>query len=88
MVPRVICLGVVLGPALTACASSSRAPRGPSLPGHWVLFRHVPGVVDLAGPRADGSFTVVAAGRLFILSRVDVLNPFARGPDGYSTNRA
>ena len=41
--------------------------------------------MDLAGPSADGSFTVAAAGRLFILSRADVLRPFASGPGGYST---
>jgi hypothetical protein len=83
--PRAVCLGLALGLALTACASGARAPRGPALPGRWVLFRHVPGVVDLAGPSADGSFTVAAAGRLFILSRADMLRPFARGPGGYST---
>ena len=64
---------------------AARAPRGLALPGHWVLFRHVPGVVDLAGPGGDGSFTVAAAGRLFILSRAGMLRPFARGPGGYST---
>lgn len=41
--------------------------------------------MDLAGPGDDGSFTVAAAGRLFILSRAGVLRPFARGPGGYST---
>jgi hypothetical protein len=83
--PRAVSLGLALGLALTACASGARAPRGPALPGHWVLFRHVPGVVDLAGPAGDGSFTVAAAGRLFILSRAGVLRPSARGPGGYST---
>ena len=28
-----------------------------------------PGATDLAGPGGDGSFTVAAAGRLFVLSR-------------------
>jgi hypothetical protein len=46
---------------------------------------HLPGAVDLAGPRGDGSFTVAAAGRLFTLSRAGALRPFARGPGGYST---
>ena len=83
--PRAVSLGLALGLALTACASGARVLRGPALPGHWVLFRHVPGVVDLAGPGGDGSFTVAAAGRLFILSRAGVLRPVARGPGGYST---
>jgi hypothetical protein len=55
------------------------------LPGHWIRFRHLAGVVDLAGPRSDGSFTVAAAGRLHTLTRTGVLRPFARGPGGYST---
>jgi hypothetical protein len=83
--PRAVSLSLALGLALTACASGARAPRGPALPGHWVRFRHLPAVVDLAGPGGDGSFTVAAAGRLFILSRAGPLSPFARGPGGYST---
>jgi hypothetical protein len=55
------------------------------LPAHWVRFRHLAGVVDLAGPGGDGSFTVAAAGRLFTLTRAGALRPFARGPGGYST---
>jgi hypothetical protein len=77
--------------ALTACASATApagapvSPVGPALPAHWARFRHVAGVVDLAGPRADGSFPVAAAGRLLTLSRAGALRPFARGPGGYST---
>jgi hypothetical protein len=41
--------------------------------------------VDLAGLGGDGSFTVAAAGRLFILSRAGALRSFARGTGGYST---
>jgi len=71
--------------ALTACAPAARPPHGPALPAHWARFRHLGGVVDLAGPRGDGSFTVAADGRLFTLSRTGVLRPFARGPGGYAT---
>lgn len=78
-------LGLVLGLALTACAPAAQPPHGPVLPGHWVRFRHLAGVVDLAGPRGDGSFAVAAAGHLFILTRAGVLQPVARGPGGYST---
>jgi hypothetical protein len=42
-------------------------------------------VVDLAGPRSDGSFLVAAAGRLFVLGRDGTLRPFARGAGGYQT---
>jgi hypothetical protein len=58
------------------------------VPGRWVRFRHVPGVVDIAGPRGDGAYVVAAAGRLFTMSRAGALAPFARGPDGYSTGTA
>jgi len=83
-----VCLGSVslaAGLALTACAPAAPPPHGPVLPAHWARFRHLAGVVDLAGPRGDGSFTVAAAGRLFTLTRAGVLRPFARGPGGYST---
>jgi hypothetical protein len=83
--PRAVPVGLALGLALAACASGDREARGTGLPGRWVRFRHVAGVVDLAGPRGDGSFTVAAAGRLFLLSRAGALRPFARGPGGYST---
>ena len=84
---RVLALGLMLGSAaLAGCSPASHpVPRGPALPAHWAPFLHVPGVVDLAGPRADGSFTVAAAGHLFLLGRDGVLRPFARGPGGYST---
>ncbi len=77
--------GLVLSAAPAAWASPSHDAHGSAVPGHWVRFRHVPGVVDLAGPHRDGSFTVAAAGRLFLLSRAGVLRPFARGRSGYST---
>ena len=75
----------MLGLALTACASGGRAPHGSAPPARWARFRHLAAVVDLAGPRGDGSFAVAAAGRLFILSPAGALTPFARGPGGYST---
>jgi hypothetical protein len=82
---------LALGVALTACASPVRpasapaTPAGPALPAHWVRFRHVAAVVDLAGPRAGGSFAVAADGHLFTMSRAGTLTPFARGPGGYAT---
>jgi hypothetical protein len=63
--------------------SPSRAGAPPSVV--WLVYRHLPGVVDLAGPRGDGSFLVAAAGRLFVLSRDGALSPFARGAGGYLT---
>jgi hypothetical protein len=85
---RAVCLGSVslaAGLALTACAPAALLPHGPVPPARWVRFRHLAGVVDVAGPRGDGSFTVAAAGRLFTLTRAGVPRPFAGGPGGYST---
>src|SRR3954454_2526299 len=80
-----IALAVAL--ALSACSGPRTAtiPR-PALPGPpaaWTQFRHLPGVIDLAGPRSDGSFLVAAARLLFILGRDGALSPFARGAGGY-----
>jgi hypothetical protein len=50
-----------------------------------MVYRHLPGVVDLAGPRGDDSFLVAAAGRLFVLGRDGTVSPFARGAGGYLT---
>ena len=73
--------------ALAACSGgpAEPAPAGPPPPASWAVFRHLPGVVDLAGPRADGSFLVAAAGRLFVLAPGGTLSPFARGVSGYLT---
>ena len=70
---------------LAACAGDGpgRAGAPPSVA--WVVYRPLPGVVDLAGPRGDGSFLVAAAGRLFVLGRDGTLSPFARGAGGYLT---
>jgi hypothetical protein len=56
------------------------------VPLHWAPFLHVPGVVDLTGPRRDGSITVTAAGQLFLLQPSGALRTFARGPGGYATD--
>ncbi len=69
--------------ALASCGGAAAPPSRP--PATWTTFRHLPGVVDLAGPRADGSFLVAAAGRLFVLGRDGTLRAFARGADGYRT---
>jgi hypothetical protein len=78
-------VSLAIGLALTACSPTAHRPHGPVLPAYWVRFRHLAGVVDLAGPRSDGSLSVAAAGRLFTLNQSGVLRPFARGPGGYST---
>jgi hypothetical protein len=85
----VVVFSVVLGSmTLGACGATVSAPSHTnSLPAHWAPFLHVPGVVDLVGPRADGSFVVAAAGDLSVLAAGRALVPFARGSGGYTTSR-
>jgi hypothetical protein len=50
----------------------------------WEQWQHLPGVVDVGGPRSDGSLVVMAAGRLVLVSPDGSMTPFARGSDGFS----
>ena len=69
---------------LAGCgASGAAAPPSGSVAAHWERFRHLHGVVDLSGRRADGRLSVSAAGRLFLLRPGRAPVPFARGPGGY-----
>jgi hypothetical protein len=56
---------------------------GPNREIRWERFMRVPGVLDVAGPRADGRMVVVAAGGLSLLGRTGSLTPYARGTGGY-----
>jgi hypothetical protein len=80
---RTLALGAAVI-TLTACGGSPGRAGAPP-PAVWLVYRHLPGVVDLAGPRGDGSFLVAAAGRLFVLGPDGRLSPFARGVGGYLT---
>jgi hypothetical protein len=57
------------------------APGGPVLA--WTPAAAVRTVVDVAGPRLDGSFVVATAGRLSLLAPDGTLRPFARARGGY-----
>jgi hypothetical protein len=81
---RYLALGAVTI-MLAACGASPAQAVPPRL-ASWGQFRHLPGAVDLAGPRSDGSFLVAAAGRLFLLGRGGGLTPFARGAGGYQAS--
>jgi len=70
---------------LAACGGNPPALSSPPAPAAWTVFRHLPGVVDLAGPGTGGSFVVAAAGRLFTLGPDGAPRPFARGAYGYLT---
>jgi hypothetical protein len=79
-----IIVGLVVGGSAAPAASQ---PNGDEmLPAHWVSFRHIPAVVDLAGPRRNGQLALALAGRLSLLGPTGLVD-FARGRHGYSTAR-
>jgi hypothetical protein len=78
-------VAVTLAAVTLAACGGSTGSSGPPPSITWAQFRHLPGVVDLAGPRGDGSFLVAAAGRLLIMGPGGTLRPFARGIGGYAT---
>ena len=50
----------------------------------WTPVDHLPAVVDVAGPRADGQLVVSAGRNLYVLDRATGdLQPFANGAGGY-----
>src|SRR5690242_303278 len=79
------CAGAALGlvPVAAGCADRT-APAAAPLAG-WTPVAHVKAVVDVAGPRGDGSLVVASARRLFLLGRNGKLRPFARGAHGYTS---
>jgi hypothetical protein len=60
------------GGAITAHDASSARRLA-----HWKAFAHVTRPLDLAGPRADGSLVLAAAGQLWLLERSGAVQPFA-----------
>ncbi|HMC43411.1 MAG TPA: hypothetical protein VKI20_10415, partial [Acidimicrobiales bacterium] len=58
---------------------------GPTQPGAWEVWLHLPGVFDLAGPRSDGRLVAAAHSRLLLLSSSGASSDFApayTAPDG------
>jgi hypothetical protein len=70
---RVAVLGVLL-----AAASGLGFDAGPSRAAStWTQWLHLPGVVDVAGPRHDGRLVAAARGRLVLVSSAGRVTPFA-----------
>ena len=91
--PAMAMLGVVVtvvaaivGSAVTGAAVPGSAPAAVT---RWTRFQHVAAVVDLTGPRGDGSLTVATDGRLALLHLGGAPTPFAdayrtaKGPEPY-----
>jgi hypothetical protein len=89
LVSFAVCIGMTacaVGPGSDANPTHRAGAASPTL-AHWVKFKHIPAVLDLARRGADGSMFVAAAGRLFTLRPGGALTPYARGPGGYRTAR-
>jgi hypothetical protein len=66
---------------LAVTAAPAQAAQAPAT---WTRSASVPGVLDVAGPRADGTMVVAAAGKLYLLAAGGgALERFAGGPGGY-----
>lgn len=77
-------LGALLAPLLLLAPPLQPAAAGAAPPLSWSTDLHVPGVVDVAGPRSDGRLVVSAGSRLYLFDRsTRALEPFAAGPGGY-----
>src|SRR5258708_358841 len=50
----------------------------------WDVWEVIPGVLDVAGPRRDGSLVVAGNGVLYLVDPSGNVSPFARGPQGYA----
>jgi hypothetical protein len=74
--------GVLLAVGAAFFAAGGSA-AGPNREIRWQRFIRVPGVLDVAGPRADGRMVVAAAGGLSLLGRTGSSTPYARGAGGY-----
>jgi hypothetical protein len=72
-------VALILAGAVPAGAAGERAPLT------WSRWQHVPGVLDVVGPRGDGRLVVAAAGKLLLLDpATGTQTRIAGGPGGYS----
>ncbi|TMC71578.1 MAG: hypothetical protein E6J18_06855 [Chloroflexi bacterium] len=49
----------------------------------WERWQKIPGVIDVDGPRSDGSLVVAGSAALYLVDPAGKVAPFARGPGGY-----
>jgi hypothetical protein len=49
----------------------------------WDRWVSIPGVVDIDGPRSDGTFLVAGSAALYLVDPTGQVQPFARGAGGY-----
>jgi hypothetical protein len=72
-------LFVVFAAAYLALAPVTALAAGTA----WEPWKPIAGVVDIDGPRTDGSMIVAGSAALYLVSPDGTVTPFARGPGGY-----
>ncbi len=81
---RAAAAGLVLTAFLGGCQAAHPAASPAGAPTRWLPYRQAGTVADLTVPRADGTLTVLAGGRLHLLGPGGRLSPFAQGPGGFA----
>jgi hypothetical protein len=70
--------------ALAAAAYLALAPTGAqAATAAWEPWRSIAGIVDVDGPRTDGSLVVAGSAALYLVDATGKVTDFARGPGGY-----
>jgi hypothetical protein len=79
-----IARSLVAASAAMAVLNAGAEPATAATPLNWLQWQHIPGVLDIVGPRSDGTLVVAAGGKLFGLDPLTgQRQPFAAGPGGY-----
>lgn len=73
-------LACLAGAQVMAVSAANPAPV-------WQPVAKIGGIVDLAGPRADGWLVAAGAGKLYLVDPLGAVTPFAQGPDGYADDK-
>lgn len=68
---------VALSGLLAPARAMAPAQAQVAAPAPWEQWRRLPGVVDIAGPRADGTLVAAAGGKLHTVARDGTISPFS-----------
>lgn len=71
-------LALTLSLTISGCGTGALGTASRELQ-HWRPYIHITRVLDLAGPRRDGSFVVAANGRLWVMERSGSVRPYGSG---------
>ena len=69
--------------ALLAVQVALAAQPGLAADAAWEPWQKITGIIDVDGPRTDGSLIVAGSAALYLVDPSGKVTPFARGPGGY-----